>query len=211
MPIPTFPLSPLGCQWMPVICCRAPSRTLDVVVRLLLHGTCWGCLACCWAVRGASLDPLQTKAARLRRPARAGGQGPPPLLVSATAPAAPTRSARSNAEADSQTRKQRDHSEHQGQADTDQVRARHPTSPAPQPNRPQRCKQSPAVRPLPLHRPGRDEDEAVTNGRSVAETGGWLLEAHVTGVRSTHPPSWLTFGGSGQDPLQLDNVELGLR
>jgi hypothetical protein len=41
------------------------------------------------------------KAARLRRSARAGGQGPPPLLVSATAPAAPTRSARSHAEADS--------------------------------------------------------------------------------------------------------------
>lgn len=140
------------------------------------------------------------KAARLRRAARAGGQGPPPLLVSATAAPAPTRSARSNAEADSRTRKQRDHSEHQGQADTGQERRRRPTSHAPQPNRPHRRKQSPAVRPLPLHRSGRDEGEAVTNGRSVAETGRWLLEAHVTGARSTHPPPWLTFGGSGQDP-----------
>ncbi|ALC28717.1 hypothetical protein ABE83_17695 [Streptomyces sp. CFMR 7] len=61
------------------------------------------------------------KAARLRRAARAGGQGPPPLLVSATAPAAPTRSARSPAKADDQTRKQPDHSEHQDQADAHQA------------------------------------------------------------------------------------------
>ncbi len=49
---------------------------------------------------------LGIKAARLRRAASAGGHGPPPLLVSATAPPAPTRSARNNAEADSWTRKQ---------------------------------------------------------------------------------------------------------
>lgn len=34
----------------------------------------------------------------------------------------------------------------------------------------------------------------------LAETGGWLLETHVTGARPAHPPSWLTFGGSGQNP-----------
>lgn len=40
---------------------------------------------------------------------------------------------------------------------------------------------------------------AVTNGGSVAEAGGGLLETHVTGARSTHPPPWLTFGGAGQN------------
>ncbi|MFI2760196.1 recombinase family protein [Streptomyces echinatus] len=69
------------------------------------------------------------KAARLRRAARAGGHGPPPLLVSATAPAAPTRSARSNAEADSMSRKQPDQSEHQDQADNYQARPCRPTGP----------------------------------------------------------------------------------
>ncbi len=43
----------------------------------------------------------------------------------------------------------------------------------------------------------RDRDDEG----SVAETGGGLLETHVTGDHSAHPPPWLTFGGSGQNPL----------
>jgi hypothetical protein len=44
------------------------------------------------------------KAARLRRAAGAGGQGPPPLPVFATAHGSPRRSARNTAKADSQPR-----------------------------------------------------------------------------------------------------------
>ncbi|MER5907628.1 hypothetical protein ABT150_47630 [Streptomyces mirabilis] len=58
------------------------------------------------------------KAARLGRPARAGGHGPPPLPVSATAPAAPGHSARNTAKADSQSRKQPDQPEYQAPAET---------------------------------------------------------------------------------------------
>lgn len=138
------------------------------------------------------------KAARLRRAARAGGQGPPPLHVSATAPAAPTRSARSIAKAYSQTRKQPRPRRAPGPG-------RHRPSATTSPNRP------------PLHAtwptepqsdpsgqdtsatPRLDRGAARDDGRSVAEAGTGLLETHVTGARSAHAPSWLTFGGSGQN------------
>lgn len=138
------------------------------------------------------------KAARLRRAARAGGHGPPPLHVSATAPAAPTRSARNIAEANSQTRKQLDHSEHQGQADAHEARPRHPTAHRSKPHGPQSRSPSPVAMPR-RQRPGRIEAQSVTHGRSVAEAGTGLLETHVTGARSEVAPSWLTFGGSGQN------------
>lgn len=63
------------------------------------------------------------KAARLRRAARAGGRGPPPLHVSATAPAAPRHSARNNAETVEGTMKHPDHFEHQDQADEHRTEA----------------------------------------------------------------------------------------
>ncbi|CAM5586897.1 hypothetical protein GCM10010345_57770 [Streptomyces canarius] len=59
------------------------------------------------------------KAARLRRAARAGGPWPPPLPVSATAPAAPRRSARSTAKTVDQARGKPDLPEHQDQAGAD--------------------------------------------------------------------------------------------
>ncbi|GAA0670835.1 hypothetical protein GCM10009601_60600 [Streptomyces thermospinosisporus] len=61
---------------------------------------------------------LGVKAAGLRRAARAGGHGPSPLPVSATAPAAPGHSARNTAKTDSQSRKQPDQPEHQDQVET---------------------------------------------------------------------------------------------
>lgn len=140
------------------------------------------------------------KAARLRRPARAGGLGPPPLHVSATAPAAPAHSARNPTKADNRTRKHPDHSEHQDQADAHQTRTRH--------NRPslqRRVTHGVGSRvQLECHigrRQGRMESRPVAHGGSVAETGTGLLETHVTGARSAVPPSWLTFAGSGQNPL----------
>ncbi|BDD73495.1 hypothetical protein GCM10023177_58310 [Streptomyces violaceoruber] len=63
---------------------------------------------------------LRVKAARLRRSARAGGRGPPPLPVSATAAPAPGHSARNTAKAGSQATKQLAQPEHQ---DHDQVQA----------------------------------------------------------------------------------------
>ncbi|MDX3628694.1 hypothetical protein, partial [Streptomyces stelliscabiei] len=57
------------------------------------------------------------KAARLRRAARAGGHGPPPLHASATAAAAPAHSARNTARVGSQSRKQPDQSERQDQTE----------------------------------------------------------------------------------------------
>lgn len=56
-----------------------------------------------------------------------------------------------------------------------------------------------------------DRGEARDDGRSVAEDGTGLLETHVTGAQSAHPPSWLTFAGSAQNPLQLDIVKPGLQ
>ena len=76
------------------------------------------------------LDVLLFKAARLRRPARAGGHGPPPLPVSATTAPAPGHSARSTAKPDSQAREQPAQPEHQDhdqvQAEPEQARSRRP-------------------------------------------------------------------------------------
>lgn len=137
------------------------------------------------------------KAARLRRAARAGGPWPPPLHVSATAPAAPRRSARSIAKADSWTRKQLDHSEHQDQAETDQVRPRRPTGHAPQPDDRRGAGRAQASGGQVDNVQAGMETRAVTHEGSVAEVGRGLLETHVTGAQSAPPPSWLTFGGSG--------------
>lgn len=148
------------------------------------------------------------KAARLRRAARAGGHGPPPLHVSATAPAAPTRSSRNIAGADSQTGGQPNHSEHQDQADTHQARPRRPTVHRSMPHAPQSRSPSPVDKPR-RQRPGRSGAQAVTYGSSVAGAGTGLLETHVTGDRSAHPPPWLAFGGSGQNPSSIRQHEAG--
>lgn len=53
----------------------------------------------------------------------------------------------------------------------------------------------PSVRRGQRQRSGCNVAETVTNWRSVAGAGGWLLETHVAGGRSAHPSSWLTFCG----------------
>lgn len=120
-------------------------------------------------------------------------------LVCRPAPAAPTRSARSNAEADSLSRKQPDQSEHQDQADTDQARPSHPTSPHFATTGLHSRRQAHMSGSRVGNAQAGTGARAVTNGRSVAEAGGGLLETHVTGARSADPPPWLTFGGAGQN------------
>ncbi len=46
-----------------------------------------------------------------------------------------------------------------------------------------------------LTTPRQTGARSVTYSGSVAEARTGLLEAHVTGARSAHPPPWLTFGG----------------
>lgn len=117
------------------------------------------------------------KAARLRRPARAGGWGPPPLPVSATAAPAPGRSARTTDEADGRARKC----------------SRRPSTRTTARSRPSPSKHDPAVRMA-----------AVSKPRSVADAGTGLLETYVTGARSARAPPWLTFGGTGQNRATND-------
>lgn len=50
--------------------------------------------------------------------------------------------------------------------------------------------------------PGR-ESKAVTKRSSVVGVGPGLLETHVASARSAVSPSWLTFGGSGQNRAPL--------
>lgn len=138
------------------------------------------------------------KAARLRRSARAGGPWPPPLHVSATAMAAPRRSARNNAKADSQTRKHPDQSEHQDQADVRQARPRQPTAHTPKPDDRQGASRVQASDGHVDNAQAGMKARFVTHEGSVAEVGRGLLETHVTGDQSAAPTPWLTFGGSGQ-------------
>ena len=96
------------------------------------------------------------------------------------------------------------------QADAHQVRPRHSTAHLSTPHGPQSGSPSPMDMPC-WQRRGRIEARSVTPGRSGAGTGAGLRETHVTGVRSAYPPPWLTFGGSGQNSLQLDNTKPELK